>query len=326
MILECSYCGLTGPSEEVELDSYNQGFWCGDCDSYTYFDPSKAHKFTLLLETKSNLPNTAPVVSSDIKFKKRLSCFRYPGGKSKMIPIIYSKIRREQRKQLIGAYAGGASAELALLEAGVFEKLVLNDYDFGIYALYWTIKHAPYDLIYRLQSSSSPTVKDYFHAQKIIKKDYPNCNILDAAWYTLIVNRLAYSGIYKANPLGGKNGKTSDLLSRWNPKALIKRINEIHDLSDRITVLNEDACNLIEEYYWHPETTIFVDPPFVQKGEDLYRCYYKKQDHIDLCVLLESLHSGMPGADIIVTYDDDPLIRDLYYIPETETIHRYYSI
>ncbi|NUU75729.1 DNA adenine methylase [Paenibacillus xylanilyticus] len=327
MELVCRFCGRLEDTLD-DIDSSEEGFWCDYCDGFTYFNSSNEHRFTLLLEEKGQKEESTPrLAAPKIKFNKQLSCLRYPGGKSKMIPAIHSKIRETKSECLVGAYAGGASAEFALLEAGVVKRLVLNDVDFGIYALYWTIKHAPYDLIYRLQSSSSPSEKDYFNAQKIIKKDYPDCTTLDAAWYTLLVNRLAYSGIYKANPLGGRNGEAVKRLSRWNPDRLIQRIEKIHTLSDRITVLNEDALHVIEEYYWSLEgTTIFVDPPFVEKGNQLYRHFYKKNEHVALNVLLESLYQGMPGADIIVTYDDHPLIRDLYYLPTTENIRRYYSI
>ncbi len=43
--------------------------------------------------------------------------------------------------------------------------------------------------------------------------------------------------------------------------------------------------------------------------------------------LLDSLHQGMPGADIIVTYDNDPLIERIYEYPtEIEKVSRVYSI
>lgn len=156
--------------------------------------------------------------------------------------------------------------------------------------------------------------------------NYKDCSLFDAAWSTLIVNRLAYSGICKANPLGGKNGKTKDLLSRWNPKMLCSRILKIHNMADKITVLNMDACELIEEMYWRPATTIFVDPPYYKKGKQLYHCYYNERDHIRLSVILDCLYSGMPGADIILTYDNDKFIKELYLYPRIENISRVYSI
>ena len=142
----------------------------------------------------------------------------------------------------------------------------------------------------------------------------------------LLVNRLAYSGIYKANPLGGKAGDVNSLLARWNPKTLIKRIKMINNMSNKITVLNIDALELIEEIYWKPNTTIFIDPPYFRKGKDLYNHYYDKKDHVNLRFLLDHLYHGMPGADIMLTYDNDEFIEWIYLFPEIEKINRVYSI
>jgi DNA adenine methylase len=137
---------------------------------------------------------------------------------------------------------------------------------------------------------------------------------------------LAYSGIYKANPLGGKNGSNASLLQRWNPEDLCSRIVKIHAVSKWITISNIDACELIEELYWMPATTILVDPPYYKQGKNLYKCYYDENDHSRLNMLLENLYHGCPGADIILTYDNVPFIADLYVYPDTEVIGRVYTI
>jgi len=97
-------------------------------------------------------------------------------------------------------------------------------------------------------------------------------------------------------------------------------------MCDRITVSNLDACELIEEEYWRPKTTLFIDPPYFKKGKQLYRCFYDEKQHLQLNELLESLHHGMPGADIILTYDNDPFIENIYWYPTIEKISRIYSI
>jgi len=317
--LVCQHCHEQITFEYAEIDPQGRGFWC-ECDGYTYLPSEKNHhRFTLLLEDKDSINTVASSVKT--KFQKRLSVLRYPGGKSKLIPYLFSKIQASSTNTLVSPFCGGASLELALLHAGVVKQLILNDLDFGVYALFWTMKFAPDELLYRIKNTL-PTHKDYFYAQSIIKSDYHSCTILEAAWNLLLVNRLAYSGIYKANPLGGRHGTSNDLLSRWNPKDLSKRITQFNNMSDQITILNMDACDLIEEEYWRPSSTIFIDPPYVQKGEQLYRCYYGMDEHVRLNVLLDSLYHGMPGADIILTYDNDPLIENIYMYPTIEKISR----
>lgn len=83
---------------------------------------------------------------------------------------------------------------------------------------------------------------------------------------------------------------------------------------------------LIEEMYWQQYTTLFVDPPYFGKGKQLYKHYYKVQDHDNLAFLLDEFYKGMPGADIIVTYDISQYIRSIYQYPDELILSRRYSI
>lgn len=318
----CYFC-----SEEFDedFDQSELGFWCDSCDGFTYFDPvANKHKFTLILEEKGFTAKTL-IEKPSIKLRKQLSPFRFPGGKSKFINDLYNHLQKGSTKKLISPFTGGGSFELALLDAGVIETLHINDLDYGVYSVWWTILYMPYTLIDKI-NFIKPNHKDYFTAQALIKSDFKGANPLEAAWATLLVNRLAYSGIAKANPLGGRNGTNEALLARWNPTELIKRIEHIHSMADLITITQENAVELIQEAYWNDEATIFIDPPYVAKGKDLYNCFYTERDHIELCVQLDLLHQGMPGADIVLTYDNDEWLRKLYVYPDKFIIGRTYSI
>ena len=326
-MLTCQFCGETGTTEDdlqFQLDKYGRGFWCESCDGYTYLSETvRKHRFTLILEDKTQVLTRK--VTSLKKFRKQLSPLRYPGGKQKLIDYLYTHLQDKNTFRLVSPFTGGGSFELAMLDAGVVKELHLNDLDFGIYSLWWTILHAPYELLDKLHTYT-PTHSDYFYSQILIKEDFQGATVFDAAWATLVVNRLAYSGIAKANPLGGKNGSKKALLSRWNPATLEKRINNIASLSDRIRISNIDANELIEEAYWDDSNTIFIDPPYVEKGKQLYNHFYTKHDHARLAMLLDSLHHGMPGADIIVTYDHNEWLYRQYDFPETHIIGSQYSI
>lgn len=326
VLYTCRFCGEEVTEDVLKyIDKCNTGFWCDMCDGFTYYnnESENIHKFLLILEDKSK--RHVVKYKSPIKFNKRLSLLRYPGGKSKLIDYLYSKLRKGNCTTFVEPYAGGASVGLAFLDAGIIENLILNDKDYGIYALLTLIKGNPELLINRI-NEYEPTHEDFFKAQEIIKSEYKNCDLLEAAWSMLLVNRLAYSGICKANPLGGRNGNKEKLLSRWKPSELCKRILKINSMADKITVLNMDACELIEEMYWKPSTTILIDPPYFKQGKQLYNCYYNKEDHITLNVLLDSLYQGCPGADIVLTYDNDKFIENLYLYPDIEKISRVYTI
>ncbi|MGE7843598.1 DNA adenine methylase [Lysinibacillus sp. NPDC093712] len=322
----CEFCSEVYPAHE-RLDHNEEGYWCDSCDCFNYFSNARSAKdrFILILEDA-----TAPAVHipKDIKRKlsAQLSPLRYPGGKSKLVQYLFSHIQKSKRDVLYSPFAGGASFEFALLHAEAINHLHLNDLDFGIHSLYWTILNMPSELIYRV-NNILPTRTDYFKAQQNIRNGFKGMNMLEAAWDTLVVNRLAYSGIPKANPLGGKKGTQDQLLSRWNPKSLSARIQSLANLADKITLYCEDAYGFVEEAYWNTDAHIFLDPPYVKKGQALYNHFYTEQDHTKLAFLLNELYKGMPGADIIVTYDLDKLITDSYeHQTEAHIIGRRYSI
>ena len=319
----CSYCGLSSDNlEDFEEDFQNhQGFWCPDCDGFTYFD-GKADKrsYMVLLENKENTEATK--VHPRFKLKKQVSPLRYPGGKSKVLDLLASYLS-EEKKTFVDVYCGGGSVGLSLLLSGVVEHLVMNDLDKGVYAFFHTVLTAPETLIQKIRTVV-PDRELFFYYQEMVKKNYEGFPELERAFGFLVVNRLAFSGIWNANP-------TSNLLQRWNPKVLEKRIWNIWEKREQITLLNEDALKVIEEYYWDETCTLFIDPPYyVAWDKKLYHHCYQEEEHQKLADLLNTLVCGMPAhADILVTYDNHPFIAKLYQeagVANVETISRNYSI
>lgn len=319
----CSYCGFSSNSlEDFEEDfQQHQGFWCPDCDGFTYFD-GKADKrsYMVLLENKENKEATR--VHPRFKLKKQVSPLRYPGGKSKVLDLLASYLS-EEKKTFVDVYCGGGSVGLSLLLSGVVEHLVMNDLDKGVYAFFHTVLTAPEALIQKIRTVV-PDRELFFYYQEMVKKDYEEFPELERAFGFLVVNRLAFSGIWNANP-------TSNLLQRWNPKVLEKRIWNIWEKREQITLLNEDALKVIEEYYWDETCTLFIDPPYyVAWDKKLYHHCYQEEEHQKLADLLNTLVCGMPAhADILVTYDNHPFIAKLYQeagFANVETISRNYSI
>ncbi len=306
------------------------GFWCPACDGFTFFseDAQAKHRFLLLLEQKTAAtgPSSRPRFHShsDPHFSKNLSPLRYPGGKSKLIDYLYSKLSTEKLNTFVEVFAGGASLGLSLLDKGIINHLILNDIDPGIYALWHTILNAPQELTDRLQGEL-PTHRDLAQAKALL--DASDTPLPLQAWSFLLSNRLSYSGICFANPQGGKNGSQEALLARWNPQALIRRIRRIHAMRDKIELHCMDCCQLIEEHaWWLPQSTLFVDPPYFEKGAQLYRHSFTKEDHCRLAELLQDCYCSFPAADVIITYDDHPYIRNLYPLAQQEQVIRSYSI
>ncbi len=304
----CKWCGTSSNSlEDFEEDwKSHTGFWCPNCDGFTYFSGCEVpQKYKLYLE--ENLKSEPTIIQKSIKLSKRLSPLRYPGGKSKLIPFIYDQMDRD-KPVFVEPYCGGASVGLSLLNANVIDRLILNDLDFGIYSLFYTILNDMNWLKEKILNSELSR-KLYFRFRKQIKTNYNSLTIREAAYATLVVNRLAFSGIPKANPKG-------NLTERWNPIELIKRIERINSKVENIELYNLNANEIIEEFYWNGKATLFIDPPYYVKGKDLYNLALNDNQHKETAELLNHLTTAYPGcADIIITYDNADFIKNLY--PET---------
>ncbi len=238
---------------------------------------------------------------------------------------MFTKLQTNKCDTFVEVFAGGCSVGLALLEAGITKHLIINDKDKHLIAFWNEVLHNPQNLINRLETAH-PTHDDYTQAKTLLSTD-ASVSSSELAWAYLLVNRLSYSGIQKAGCMGGKNGTNEALLSRYNPNRLIEQIKRISEMQDKITVLNQDYIECIEEYYWDDKATLFIDPPYYEKGKVLYNHYFTEQDHYTLAELITSLTLEFPdAADILITYDNTCFIKNLYWPLEPALVQRKYSI
>lgn len=326
----CRWCGETyAPGDAVDIA--NNGFFCDMCDGFTYFsdEENQKHRMLLLLET-GGAASEIPCAASEapLVLRKRVSPLRYPGGKSRVIDQLYARMQGENLDTFVEVFAGGASLGLSLLDAGAIKNLVLNDLDPLVYSFWQTVLTDPTPLL-ELLRGPAPTIEDFWSAKQFVA-GHTKCDAAlqaKAASAFFLLNRTCYSGIIKANPLGGKKSDGGKLLSRWNPATLEKRILRVHELREKIDLHSLDCCELLESIaYWYPAATLFVDPPYVVKGDALYTSSFTEADHRRLADMLNELYTGFGGPDVIITYDDVALVRELYPFATVEPLARAYSI
>lgn len=331
-MLVCPWCGEEYSELEVRtLDqaSDGSGAWCESCDGFMFFDKEKedTHRMLLLLEDGRNRKEQQ-VLAGAPRLRKQLSPLRYPGGKSKAISAIFSRLQAEKMHTFVEVFAGGASLGLSLLDAGVIERLVLNDVDPAVYQFWRSVLESPAYLLSRL-SAEGPTRTDYEEGRRVLDAVYNGQQVADdlVAWSLLLLNRVNFSGILTARPMGGRDGTQEQMLARWNPGTLSRRIKHINGMADRIQLHRLDCCVFLEALAaWYPNATLFVDPPYYVKGPVLYPTAFAPEDHERLADLLNGLFREFNGPDIILTYDDVPEVRALYPFARVEPLERYYSI
>ena len=127
----------------------------------------------------------------------------------------------------------------------------------------------------------------------------------------LFFNRTNYSGILKANPIGGLQQNSRYTIDCRFPKERVKsHIMFIAQRREQITVKWGDAVRFLKEHQTTMENQrcfAYIDPPYYEKGKSLYRYYYLDDDHRALANLLKI--SSFPW---LASYDDHPFIIDLY--------------
>lgn len=329
MELTCKWCGYHGDAEDFDFRSDGRCFWCPDCDGLTFLDPKDEENRRILLILESGGAATE-VAAPKTGLRKRLSPLRYPGGKSRLIDHIYSRLLAEKMDTFVELFAGGASLGLSLLDAGAIKTLVLNDLDPMVYAFWDSVLHSPGYLMARLERFH-PDMSAFTEAKDILKRAADGEKSLPQdmlAWAFFLLNRTCFGGIVTGGPLCGKRGSAGELLARWNPQNLMKRLARIHEMADNIKLYNMDAEQFLSstDYWWDEKTTFFVDPPYVKMGDKLYVEKFPEEKHVSLAGTLTDLYLSYPCADVIVTYDDCPLVRDLYSIADVECVPRAYSL
>ena len=280
-----------------------------------------------LLFLESRTPSVAaPTPKTGLR--KQLSPLRYPGGKSRVIDQIAIHLNKERLEEFVEVFAGGASLGLSLLDAGWVKTLELNEYDPFVYNFWNTILTQPYSLIDQIQGPL-PTLSDYFQAKERaagFKLPNSGCDA-GAAYDFLLLNRTSFGGIILANPIGGKNGSDEKMLARWNPQTLIGRISRIAEMRDSIRLTNEDAVSFLNlrTFRHNEKTTYFIDPPYTRVGKKLYPESFEGR-HGELAETVQFLLTMNPETDVILTYDDCPLVRSLYPNAEIKTLSTRWSI
>lgn len=247
------------------------------------------------------------------------SPLRYPGGKGKLAPFMGLMINKMNIKNgtYIEPFAGGAGVALMLLMEGYVDDIVINDYDKAIYSVWRAIISEPENLVDRILDT--PINIDEWKKQKEIYVEQNKKYSLDLAFATFFLNRTNRSGILKGGPIGGfEQTGNYGIDARYNAEKLVERIRAIAKYKKHIKVYNKEIVSFIESVLpnYGQNSMTYFDPPYFNKGPELYKNFFDKEDHAKIAQLILN---GVPG-NWIITYDDTPEIIELY---KQQCIRRY---
>lgn len=236
----------------------------------------------------------------------------YPIKDIKNISILIedAKWKGKSEKPFTHQICGGASVGLDLLMTGQIEKLIINDMDKGIYSFWYAVLNDTDKLINKI--INTPITPEEWKKQKEILQTTTYAKVYDfeTGFATFYLNRTNRSGIINGGMIGG-NEQTGNykIDARFNKENLIKRIKAIAEYKDKIEIYNEDAIELFKNHKWE-NAFVYLDPPYYQKGNQVYNTYYKKEDHEKLKECIET--DINPNYEWLLSYDNCKPILELY--------------
>lgn len=246
-----------------------------------------------------------------MNMSKLLSPLRYPGGKAKLYPVIKYIIENntDNVDTYIEPFAGGAGIALNLLFDNVVKKIVINDYDKAIYSIWRAILTETNSFINLLKET--PLDIQEWKNQKRIYSENNKRYSLEYGFSAFYLNRTNRSGIIKAGPIGGlaQDGKYK-IDARYNKEELINRILEIVTQKDKIKLYNKECSSFIKNVLPKYEKTgfIYFDPPYYDKGKELYKNFFESNDHL---LLAQNIKNNV-NCDWVITYDSVKEISNMY--------------
>ena len=255
---------------------------------------------------------------------KTFSPLRYPGGKSQF----FDKVDRIILKNnLFGCtylepFAGGAGVALRLLIEEKVNQIYINDNDYCIYAFWYSILKKTSQFL-ELIKKTEININEW-NKQKNIYINFKSYSILEVGFSTFFLNRTNRSGILKAGPIGGKNQNgTYKIDCRFNKDELISKIKKIAIYKNRIHISHLDANSFIKKFKNLNNTFWFIDPPYYNKGAELYKNYFNDKDHRKL---ERTIYLNLRENSWILTYDVCNEIFNLYSSYSNGKIDLTYSV
>jgi DNA adenine methylase len=206
------------------------------------------------------------------------SPFRYPGGKTWLVPYIRDWLRAQKTKptRLIEPFAGGAIVSLTAAFEGLTRHVIFAEADAAVASVWRVVLNGQAEWLAKQILNFDLTFEN---AIKILEQNA--AELREKAFQTILRNRIQRGGIL-AEGAGliktGENGR--GLHSRWYPETLARRIREINRQKDRMTFVEGDGFVLLDEHKADEEAVFYIDPPYMVAARRLYKVWKVDQERL----------------------------------------------
>lgn len=248
----------------------------------------------------------------------QLSPFRYPGGKTWLVPYIrrwLSSFIRQQNKlspisptEFIEPFAGGGIISLTVAAENLANHIEMVEIDEDVAVVWQTIFHE------ELWQWLTRAIISFDLTEENIDRFFARTDLTLPEWAlkTIVRNRVNRGGILAHGAGRIKNGEAGKgIRSRWYPVTLAKRIQNIASLSPQITFIHGDGMQILRQCADRSDVVFFIDPPYTVAGKKAgNRLYsYAEVDHQALFEIAVKLK-----GDFLMTYDDTDEVRSLAHL------------
>jgi DNA adenine methylase len=229
------------------------------------------------------------------------SPFRYPGGKTWLIPHARKWLHSLGGVELlVEPFAGGGGIGLTAAFEGYAKKALLIELDPDV-AVVWRVMVEGQGL------ELARLIRHFDLTETTVREELgknPKSEI-HRAFHTILRNRVSRGGILAPGAGLVKTGEAGKgIASRWYPETLARRIEAIHDRRSSLQFEECDGMNVLRSYQHRPDVAYFIDPPYPVAGKRLYRCH--ELDHAQMFEVM----GGLKGP-FLATYDHNPIIEEL---------------
>jgi DNA adenine methylase len=229
------------------------------------------------------------------------SPFRYPGGKTWLIPTVREWLRQDDnKKELIEPFAGGGIVSLTAAFENLADHITMVELDEEVAAVWEMILNEKNEWL-------ADKILNFELTHENVHKELsnPHKEAQDLAFCTILKNRVFHGGIIAKGSGMLKNGENGKgIASRWYAKTLADRIRAINFIRHKIAFFRTDAFKVIEQYSDNKNAYFFIDPPYTIAGKRLYTHF--DIDHEQLFYLTSKIQ-----GKFMLTYDDTEEIRAL---------------
>lgn len=232
------------------------------------------------------------------------SPFRYPGGKTWLVPIVRRWLKNRRVKELIEPFAGGGIISLTVAFEELADHVTMVEFDDQVAAVWETIFNGGNQRL-------AETIIHFEMTAENVKATLSKADVSreELAFQTILRNRVNHGGILAPGSgllKYGENGK--GLKSRWYADTLYKRIVNIAHVKSNIQFIHGDGMAVLQDKRTSRDAVFFIDPPYTAAGKKAGKRLYTHSE-LDHGLLFE-IAASLEG-DFLMTYDNASSVVDL---------------